>query len=361
MSHIGVAHALFNSGTMKLFKELSGGWDFDPETVSLQNTNMAFHSVIMHKIAGTPKDHPSRLNIVDIMNDSIPVEKALEVGFNDDVWKWSSTVCGLSLQYLDINGEFQLCQLGAVLYQHNAKEKEKQTYFAAVLPKVAANDPSVMTELGFSRNERSGKIEFHNVSSMTTCEATSEIQALMDLFTFLKTHNSRNSIMVTYSSYTTLPVVLQLVERHGLETIFYSMFSAYCDIHSLVTELHRNSDHYTHGVPPFQELASELAADTRFISHPSAGDSAAELVNLIYRIIDDSDIEGRKVTQTIKKCSRDIGQLHYEDGYCQEMFPASEQFIWPNETKNVEFRMEFSDDEMDFSKLMFVLHNEVCI
>ena len=273
--------------------------------------------------------------------------------------RWGNSVCAVSLQYLDINGEFQLSQIGAVLYKHTSKDKEKLSYLAAVLPKVAANDDSIMSELGFSRNHETGKVEYHCMSKMTSFEVMSEIQALMDLFTFLKTNNCTDSILFTYSSYTSLPVLLQLVERHGLETIFYNMFTSFSDIQSLVSEVHKNNDYYAAGVPPFQELVSDLCSDVRFIMRPSAGDSALELLNFILHLIDETNYEGRKIVQLLKKCSRGVGLLKYEEQFYKDMFPGSEQFIWPNETKQVELKMEFSDKDLDFTKLLFILHSEV--
>ena len=93
VTSIGVAHSLFNASTLKLYGDQTG-WQFDRDNVSLQNLNLMFHSAFMSKVMMlilvtdnsifnlqvglTAKDHASRCNIYDIVNDAIPVNIALD-------------------------------------------------------------------------------------------------------------------------------------------------------------------------------------------------------------------------------------------------------------------------------------------
>ena len=102
VTSIGVAHSLFSASTLKLYGDQTG-WQFDRDNVSLQNLNLMFHSAFMSKVMMlilvtdnsifnlqvglTAKDHASRCNIYDIVNDAIPVNIALESGFPEDVWR----------------------------------------------------------------------------------------------------------------------------------------------------------------------------------------------------------------------------------------------------------------------------------
>ena len=102
VTSIGVAHSLFSASTLKLYGDQTG-WQFDRDNVSLQNLNLMFHSAFMSKVmilfpvtddliftlqvGLTAKDHASRCNIYDIVNDAIPVNIALESGFPEDVWR----------------------------------------------------------------------------------------------------------------------------------------------------------------------------------------------------------------------------------------------------------------------------------
>ena len=333
--------------------------------IGVQEEAMLFYSLISAKMSVKVKDPQNFINIGTIVDGAIPSEKAVEAGVPEDRWRFGSHICVVCLEFIDNDGEYELAQIGAVLTRARAKEAQseegKMTYFATVLPaKAVSSNNMTMADLGLSRNEVTGKVEFHDLAKMTSFEVVSEIQALMDLFEFLKLNNCIGSILVTYSSYTTLPVLLQLVERHGLENIFYKMFSAHTDIQNILDELHPNNDFFSAGVPPFQELATELCSDLQFIARPSALDSAMEILVFLLRMIEEaSTAEGREINKLVKKCSESVSSLHYSEAVCQEMFPASDQFIWPKESKLVEFKMEFSDKEVDFSDLIFILHSQV--
>ena len=313
------------------------------------------------------KDMQNFIDISTIVDSAIPSEKAVEGGVPEDRWRFGTHICVVCIEYIDNSGEYELTQVGAVLTKARAKkansDEGKMTYFATVLPAKAVSDNSmVMSDLGLSKNEVTGKVEFHDLARMTSFEVVSEIQALMDLFEFLKVNNCIGSILVTYSSYTTMPVMLQLVERHGLENIFYKMFSAYSDIQNILDELHPNNDFFAPGVPPFQELASELCSDLQFLARPSALDSAMETLTFLLRMIEEaSTAEGREINKLVKKCSESVSHLHYSESFCQEMFPATDQFIWPKESKLVDFKMTFNDKEVDFANLIFILHSQVYV
>lgn len=65
------------------------------------------------------------------------------------------------------------------------------------------------------------------------------------------------------------------------------------------------------------------------------------------------------MTKLIKHYSRAMAALHYtEASCCHEMFPSTEQFVWPRESKLVEFQ-PVSDRDVDFSQLVFILHSQV--
>ena len=335
--------------------------------IGVQEEAMLFYSLISAKMSVKVKDQQNFINISTIVDSAIPSEKALEGGVPEDRWRFGSHICVVCLEFIDNDGDYELAQIGAVLTRARAKEAEsdegKMTYFATVLPaKAVSNNNQMMADLGLSRNEVTGKVEFHDLAKMTSFEVVSEIQALMDLFEFLKVNNCIGSILVTYSSYTTLPVMLQLVERHGLENIFYKMFSAFTDIQNILDELHPNNDFFAPGVPPFQELASELCSDLQFIARPSALDSAMEILTFLLRMIEEaSTAEGREINKLVKKCSESVTHLHYSEAFCQQMYPCSDQFIWPKESKLVEFNVAFNDKEVDFSNLIFILHSQVIV
>ena len=326
---------------------------------------MLFYSLIWAKMSVKVKDQQNFISINTIVDGAIPSGKAMEGGVPEDKWSFGTHICVVCIEFIDNNGEYELSQIGAVLTRPRAEtaqsDEGRLTYFATVLPAKAVSDNRMMmADLGLSRNEVTGKVEFHDIAKMTSFEVVSEIQALMDLFEFLKVNNCQGSILVTYSSYTTMPVILQLVERHGLENIFYKIFSAFSDVQNILDELHPNNDFFSPGVPPFQELASELCSDLQFIARPSALDSALETLTFLLRMIEEaSTAEGREVNKLVKKCSQSVCSLHYSQGFCQEMFPTSDQFIWPKESKLVEFKMTFNDRDVDFSNLIFILHSQV--
>ena len=93
------------------------------------------------------------------------------------------------------------------------------------------------------RNNVTGSVEFMDFTKMRSHTVMSELQALMDFFSFVQAQQKgREAILMTYSSYTTLPVLLQLVDRHGMDNILYKSFSAFCDIPALVSEVHPTQD-----------------------------------------------------------------------------------------------------------------------
>ena len=361
--YVTVVPTLYNFSPIKYLKDTLG-WDIPKHMISVQEEAMIFYSMISDKMSVKVKDPINFININTIVDSAIPSEKAVEGGVPEDRWHFGSHVCVVCIEYMDNNGEYELSQIGAVMTRAKSfrSGEDKLTYFATVLPSRAVSDTNMMADLGLSRNEVTGKVEYHNLAKMTSFEVVSEIQALMDLFEFLKANNCRDSILVTYSSYTTLPVILQLVDRHGLENMFYQMFSAFSDIQNILDELHPNNDFFAPGVPPFQDLASELCGDLQFIARPSAVDSALEILTFLFRIIEEaSSAEGREINKLVKKCSENVSSLRYSEGFYQEMFPNSDQFIWPKESKLVEFKMTFNDKEVDFSNLIFILHNQVHI
>ena len=364
---VGFVPAIFEHGHWKTFKETTGWQIINPKDqykLGVQEEGLVFHSVLLSSLEYRKDNSNLNFNINDIISDShtISTSKAFVDGLpvHGRGSSGSGKVCVLSLEYIDFDGEYELSQIGAVLYSHNSAKKEKKVYFNTVLPRSAVNDPMMMGHLGLSRNEVSGKVEYHNLAAMASYEVVSEIQALMDFFTFLKSKGCKDSILLTHSSSTTLPVLLHLISRHGLENIFYKMFSAFCDIQTILEEIHPHNDFYTNGVLPFQELASELCPDIEFIRKPSASDSAVEILEFIFKVIGDSKaFADPQYGKLIRKCSRSISCLHFTDSFCMEMFPQSDQFIFPRESKLVEFKMTFADDEIDFSKLVFILHSQV--
>ena len=272
------------------------GWKVPSDQLGVQEEAVAFYSLILDKFGQKFKQQSNNVRLSTIVDEAVPSDRAMAAGLPRDQWKFGTHVCVLSVEYLDISGEYQLSQIGAVLYHNNSKDKAKKTYFSVVLPSNAANDPVIMADLGLTKNEVTGKVLYHNLSKMASFEVISEIQALLDFFAFLKSNNCTDSILVTYSSYTTLPIILQLVERHGLENIFYQMFSAYCDLPTLLDEIYPNNDHFAPGLPPFQELASEICSEQQFMVKPSAVDSAVEILDFLFTTIEESSgAEGRQV------------------------------------------------------------------
>ena len=68
-------------------------------------------------------------------------------------------------------------------------------------------------------------------------ELVSELQALLSLFDWLRSQlSSQPCILLTPASYTGLPVLLSAVERHRLEDQFYSLFTAFTDLQSVVLQ-----------------------------------------------------------------------------------------------------------------------------
>ena len=68
-------------------------------------------------------------------------------------------------------------------------------------------------------------------------ELVSELQALLSLFDWLRSQlSSQPCILLTPASYTGLPVLLGAVARHRLEDQFYSLFTAFTDLQSVVLQ-----------------------------------------------------------------------------------------------------------------------------
>ena len=68
-------------------------------------------------------------------------------------------------------------------------------------------------------------------------ELVSELQALLSLFDWLRSQlSSQPCILLTPASYTGLPVLLGAVARHRLEDQFFSLFTAFTDLQSVVLQ-----------------------------------------------------------------------------------------------------------------------------
>ena len=110
---------------------------------------LAFYSLLDSKLRKKGGKTGDYLSIQEIVDDSIPTDKAYQGGIPEDQWSFGTNVCVLCLQYLDNDGQFELAQLGAVVFHYNTKAKE--VYFASCLPPSAESDQQLMMDLGLTR------------------------------------------------------------------------------------------------------------------------------------------------------------------------------------------------------------------
>ena len=86
-----------------------------------------------------------------------------------------------------------------------------------------------------------------------------------------------------------------------------------------------------------------------------------EVLTFVFRLIEDNlNIEGgRNIMKVIKKCSESVRSMYYKDTLCREMFPISDEFIWPKESKLVELKASGNVVGHTDSHLIFILHSQV--
>ena len=104
-----------------------------------------------------------------------------------------------------------------------------------------------------------------------------------------------------------------------------------------------------------------MCNDFDLLPQPSASDSAMEVLTFVFRLIEDNlNIEGgRNIMKVIKKCSESVRSMYYKDTLCREMFPISDEFIWPKESKLVELKASGNVVGHTDSQLIFILHSQV--
>ena len=205
---LGVIQEYSETNTVSLFNK-TVGWKVPKTQFGLQEECLALHSVIMTHLSSSDPEYP--VTMKTILNNSVSSKQALDEGLPLDKSSIGTRICFLCLDYFNHNGEFMLHQIGASIMRTNSKKIDTSiisTYSAIVLPNLSAADSFLMSEMGFSRNNMTGKIEYRDLDQMTSREAVSEIQALLGFIEFLSSKHCLDSVLLTYSSTTTLPVLL---------------------------------------------------------------------------------------------------------------------------------------------------------
>ena len=201
---VGVIPEYSETATSTLFNKIVG-WKVPKDQFGVQEECLALHSVIMTHLTSPNPEFPVTMRT--ILNNSLSTKQALEEGLPQDKSSIGTRICFLCLDYFNHNGEFLLHQIGASIMRTNSKKCETSvisTYSAVVLPNLDAGDSFLMSEMGFSRNNVTGKIEYRDLDQMTSREAVSEIQAVLGLMEFLTSKHCLDSVLLSYSSTTTL-------------------------------------------------------------------------------------------------------------------------------------------------------------
>ena len=245
LSSVGVVSQCEDVGVGAAYARLTG-WSNVVREMHVQEEALALHSLVMDGLTrdtGKKKKKEKERNtgktIKQVLDgDCVLTERALE-GRLPCVTV--SGVCVLSLQWLEVAGGSELTQIGAVFVEAQEmsmgnKGFKTESFFSAVLPASASQDQAMFSGLGLSRALATGAVQLSLPTSSVT--VVSELQALLSLFHFLRQHlTSPSCLLVTLSSHTSLPLLLHAVARHGLESQFYLLFSAFTDLHSLALEL----------------------------------------------------------------------------------------------------------------------------
>ena len=242
---MGVVSQCEDGGVGAAYAKLTG-WSNVVREVRVQEEALALHSLVMDgltretgKKKKKEKERKTGKTIKQVLEgDCVLTERALE-GRLPSVPVGG--VCVLALQWLEVAGGSELTQIGAVFVEAQEVSKgnkgsKTESFFSAVLPASASKDQAIFSGLGLSRAPATGAVQL----SLPTLAVTvvSELQALLSLFHFLRQHlTSPSCLLVTLSSHTSLPLLLHAVARHGLESQFYLLFSAFTDLHSLNLEL----------------------------------------------------------------------------------------------------------------------------
>ena len=189
----------------------------------------------------------------------------------------------VSLEYVENSGEYEISQIGACLILSGTPNKK--LFFSPVLPRSASQDPLLFSDLGMSTNALTNKTEYLHLGQKVSYDVVSELQSLLSLFDFINTNKKCSKcLFFSYASYTTLPVLLQAVERHGLERQFYEIFTSYSDLQGLLMAMQPENEYFQHGVPPLAEIAKDLVEMTVANNLPANG-CASVLYNLVEKIV----------------------------------------------------------------------------
>jgi len=201
-----------------------------------------------------------------------------------------SNVCIVSLEFINDDENYFLTQIGTCIFNKTTAGKlNKKLNFSVVLPEGAMMDNNLVNfDLGIARNAESGQLEFFHEQQKKKYPVMSEKEALLSLFSFVSSNQGISGMQVstttlfTYSSYSSLPILLQAVKRNDLEKEFYQTFTSFTDFHMVASCTESSITTFKNGIPAISKLAEGLAGvKCSTTQHPANG-----MASLIYTLVE---------------------------------------------------------------------------
>ena len=207
-------------------------------------------------------------------------------------------VCIVSMEYIKEGDNYFITQIGACIFNKSNLTGKiiKKLNFSVIIPDNESMEKDLVTsDLGITRNVDSGLLEFFHEQQKKSYPVVTEMNGLLDLFNFVTSNQELSGMKVskttllTYSSYSSLPVLLQAVKRNNVEQQFYETFSSFTDFHTVASQIEETKHFFQEGIPSITKLAEELAGlNQSSMLHPANG-MASLIFTLLQKLMKSDD------------------------------------------------------------------------
>ena len=274
----------------------------------LQEENNHFYEKILENLNNTKKFFSNFLSSHCLSMQSIlGVRNPLQ-----EKCVQESNSCILSLEFTLIKEELTITQIGACMFNKINDNIQKLHFSCSASDEMLKENPEkLQSEFGISKDDdRNWKYEHKEQNKKYS--VVTEKEALDEFMRFVKNNEAisgrvvPSTMLITYASSSTLPVLLQAVARNLIEKEFYKTFSSFSDFHTVGKKIDKNL--FKGGIPSLMQFSAKLDVMNSKIDHPANG-----MASLLHTCLKKSNM-----FEEMKKQSLPVSELKFSKKNCEK-------------------------------------------